>query len=114
MTNRTYTIGKDIFQGTKSISRVHGCAKYRYVRACVRIQRTVELGVKRRYNVEDVRTNESLIHVSTMKLHNRRTLKLLRHALSFLMTLHNTRSLKAFGNAPELSIWFYVQVLEIH
>ena len=54
------------------------------------------------------------MHSSTLTLYNiRRTLKLLRHALSSSMKLHNTRLLKAFGYASELSIWFYVQVLEI-
>ena len=65
----------------------------------MRVQCTVELGVKLRLNVEYVRMNESLMHVSMVTLHNRRTLKSLRHTLSLLMMLHNTRSLKAFGNA---------------
>ena len=98
MKNRTYNIGKDLFEGTKSISSVRSCAYYRYVQALVRIQCTVELVVTRRYNVEDVQTHESVMQGSTMTLNNRRTLKLLRHALSSLMKLHNTRLRKALGN----------------
>ena len=77
------------------------------------IQCTVESVVTLCYNVEDVQTHESVMHGSKMELHNIRTLKSLRHVLSYSMTLHNTRSLKAFGHASELSIWFYVQELEI-
>ena len=113
MTNRTYTIGKDIFEGTESILSVRSCAYYRYVQAGVRIQCMVESGVTQRENVEDVRTHESVIHGSAMTLHNRRMLKSFRHALSSSMTLHNTRVLKAFGHASELSMLFYVQLLEI-
>ena len=57
--------------------------------------------------------HESVINDSVMMLHNRRTLKSFRHALGSSMTLYNMIALKAFGHASELSIWFYVQVLEI-
>ena len=73
--NRTYTIVKYLFEGTKSISSVRSRAYYRYARAHVRIQCTVELGITRSYNVEGVQTHESVIHGSAMTLHNRRTLK---------------------------------------
>ena len=84
-----------------------------YVRARVRIQCKVESGVTQSYNIEDGQTHESVMHGSTMPLHNRRTLNSLKHALSSSMPLNNTRPLKAFGHASELSIQFYVQVLEI-
>ena len=99
--NGTYTIGKELLEGSESILRLRSRAYYRYVRARVRIQCTVESFVTRRYNVEDVRTHESVMHGSTMILQNRISLKSFRHALSSLMTLHNTRSLKAFGHASE-------------
>ena len=57
--------------------------------------------------------HESVMHDSTMMLHNRRTLKLFRNALGYLMTLHNTRVLKAFGHASEFSIWSHILVLVI-
>ena len=109
----TNTIDRYLFEGTESISIVHSCAYYRYAQAHVRIHCTVESGVTRRYNVEGVRTHESVMNGSAMMLHNRITLKLFRHSSGSSMTLHNTRALKAFGHASEFSIWFYVKVLEI-
>ena len=73
------------------ISSVRSCVYYRYERAHVRIQCTVESGVTRRYNVEGVQMHESVMHSSAMKLHNIRTLKSFMHASGSLMTLNNTR-----------------------
>ena len=53
------------------------------------------------------------MHGSMMTLQDRRMLQSLSHKLSSSMMLHNTILLKAFGHASEISIWFYVQVLEI-
>ena len=50
-----------------------------------------ESGVTRRYNVEGVRTHESVMHGSVMTLHNRRKLNSFMHTSGSLMALHNTR-----------------------
>ena len=90
--------------GDESISIVRSRTYSRYVRARVSIQCMVESGNTRRLKVEDIRTHESVMHGSTMMLHNIIMIKLVRHALSSSMTLHNTIALKVFGHALELSI----------
>ena len=52
----------------KSISSVGSRAYYRYSQVCVSIQFTVESGVTQCWNVEDVRTHDNVIHVSTITL----------------------------------------------
>ena len=99
MTNRTYTIGKYLFDGTESILSVHSLAYYRYAQARMGIQCMVESSVTWCLNVEGVRMHEIVIHDYAMTLHNRRALKSFRHASSSLMTLHNMRALKMFGHA---------------
>ena len=61
---------------------------YRYARACVSIQCTVELGVAQSENIKGVQMREIVMNGSTM-------------------TLHNMITLKAFGHALVFSIWFY-------
>ena len=89
MMNSTYTIGKRLFEGTESISIVHVAHNYRYVKARVRIQCTVESGVTQSENGKCIRTYDSGMHGSTMTLHNMRRLKAFRHASGFSIRFHN-------------------------
>ena len=62
---------------------------YRYALSHGRVQCTVELSVTQCENVKGVRTHESLIHGSTMMMHNMITLKAFRHASVFSILFYD-------------------------